>query len=289
MKSFIAAAALVATTAASSLAERGAGIYNFNSTCNTTAPIVKVVNRCSYPVYLWSIDKQYGCPSGSGLELSKGDFYHENFQPGTNGGVSIKLSKYETCGGKDITQLEYKVEADGKFEGNYLDMSFVDCVGNLEDCPGRTDGFYLRSGNQNGKFMSAVNNEHCPIFNVNNAEEAAKVSYINWDDRQTKFCDVNANLELYLCGGEAPSANDEDNFSAVPVPSTEIKSSSAKPSSSSADKAPAPSTTEDAYVVAAAAVTSAPVAPVIKTEVVYVTEYVNKRHAHARRHQHFHA
>ncbi|KAJ4360476.1 uncharacterized protein N0V89_001040 [Didymosphaeria variabile] len=306
MKSFIATAALVATTAASNVAERGAGVYNFMAQCNVNEPKVKVVNRCSYPVYLWSIDKQYGCPDGSGFELKTGDLYQENFQDGTDGGISIKLSKFETCGGKDITQLEYKIEkANAAFQGNYLDMSFVDCTGNLEDCPGRTDGFYLKAGNQNGLFKSAVNNEHCPIFNVYNAEEAAKVSYINWDDPQTKWCDVTADLDLYLCGGDAPG--DDDSSSAAPVsstapvssaaPSSEIESSSAAPtttsSSSSSEEAPAPSSTEDAYVVAAAAaVTEAPVAssaPVVKTEVVYVTEFVNRRHAHGRRHQHFHA
>ncbi|KAL1598895.1 hypothetical protein SLS60_008039 [Paraconiothyrium brasiliense] len=301
MQYIIATAALVATTAASNLAARDAVVYNHNATCDTTKPLAKVVNRCSYPVYLWSIDKQYGCPDGSGLELKTGEFYQENFQDGTDGGISIKLSKFETCGGKDITQLEYKIEkADSAFAGNYLDMSFVDCTGNHEDCPGRTDGFYLKSGNQDGLFKSAVNNEHCPIFNVYNADEAAKVSYINWDDRQTKYCNVEANLELYLCGGDAPSA--DDNYSAIssaaPVssaaPSSELESSSAAPtSSSSSEEAPVPSSTEDAYVVAAAAaITSAPVSsspPVVKTEVVYVTEFVNRRHAHGRRHQHFHA
>ncbi|KAF9734731.1 hypothetical protein PMIN06_008021 [Paraphaeosphaeria minitans] len=305
MKSVIATAALVATTTASNLAARAAGIYNFNATCDTSQPIAKVVNRCSYPVYLWSIDKQLGCPEGSGLELKTGDFYHENFATNTEGGISIKLSKFETCGGKDITQLEYKIELqDLEYAGNYLDMSFVDCTGDLENCPGRTDGFYLQSGNQNGEFKAAVDNEHCPVFSVFNAEEAAQVAYINWDDRQTKYCSQKANLELYLCGGEAPGANDDS--TAAPSSSTEAQSSSAAPptsssssaqpvtsSSSSSSEEAAPSTTEEANLViaAAAAVTEAPAiaTAVVKTEVVYVTEFVKARHAHGRRHQHFHA
>ncbi|KAJ4291614.1 hypothetical protein N0V90_009509 [Kalmusia sp. IMI 367209] len=289
MQFTIAAAALVATTAASQLMQREVN-YNLNATCDTSLAYAKVVNRCSYPVYLWSIDKQLGCPSGSGLKLSTGDFYHENFQNGTDGGISVKLSKYETCGGKDISQLEYKIDSSEKYGGNYLDMSFVDCTGNLEDCPGRTDGFYLKSGNDGGAFVSAVNNEHCPVFNVYNAEEAAKVSYINWDDRQTKFCNAAANLELYLCGGDAPSADDASPApaSSEAPPSTEVASTPSPTSHKQASKPAAPSSTEEALAVAAAAITSAPVAPIVKTEVVYVTKFV-KRHAHGRRHQHFHA
>lgn len=303
MQFTIAAAALVATTAASQLVQREVYYNKDPASVNAKQGYAKVVNRCSYPVYLWSIDKQLGCPDGSGLKLATGASYQEKFQNGTEGGISIKLSKYETCGGKDITQLEYKIDWTEAYQGNYLDMSFVDCTGNLEDCPGRTDGFYLKSGNVNGKFFSAVNNEHCPIFSVYNAEEAAKVSYINWDDPQTKFCNQEAPLELYLCGGDAPSDDDD---STVPV-SSEAPTSSEAPSTSEApssteiaiipspsshkqhkSKPAAPSSTEEALVVAAAAITSAPVSSIIKTEVVYVTEFV-KRHVHGRRHQHFHA
>ncbi|KAK7188425.1 hypothetical protein DPSP01_004656 [Paraphaeosphaeria sporulosa] len=282
MKSIIASTALLAATASAEvLLSKAAWV--------PSQGIAKIVNRCSYPVYLWSIDKELGCPSDAALKLNTGDVYKETMKNGTNGGISIKLSKKSTCGGEDITQLEYKLNYDPAYVGNYLDMSFVDCTGNLEDCPGRTDGFYLKAGAQTGAFKSAVNNEHCPVFNVYNAEEAAKVSYINWNDPQTKYCALGQDLDLYLCGGDAPSDEGDDSA----APSTEIKSSSAQPTStSSSSEEAAPSTTEEAnfVVAAAAAVTEAPAAaPVIKTEVVYVTEFVKARHAHGRRHQHFHA
>ena len=281
MQLTLAVAALVATTTASGFAKRE---YNFNATCDTSKPHAKVVNRCPYDVYLWSIDKQLGCPQDQGLLLKTGAIYNENFGTSDTGGRSIKLSKFDTCGKKDITQLEYKIDTSENYGGNYLDMSFVDCVGNLEDCPGRTDGFYLKSGNEGGVYASAVNNEHCPIFSVNDATEAAAVSYIKWDDRQTKFCSADANLQLYLCGGEAPGAE-----APAPAPSAPAAPSK-KPSHKPKPSPPAPSSTEEAVVAAAAAVTPppAPAAPYIKTEVVYVTEFV-KRHAHGRRHQHFHA
>jgi hypothetical protein len=181
-------------------------------------------------------------------------------------------------------------------------MSFVDCLGNLEDCPGRTDGFYLKAGNQEGVFKSAVNNEHCPVFSVNNAEEAAKVSYINWNDPQTKYCGTSQDLDLYLCGGHAPDAEDDES---TPAPASseapsysqiEISSAPEPTSTKTKKQKPAPvatSSAEEEFVVAAAAAVTeapaAPPAPVIKTEVVYVTKYVDRRHEHARRHQRFHA
>lgn len=262
-----------------------------------------IVNRCPYDVYVWSIDKEEGCPTGAAHKLATGGKYSEPYRLGKNGGgISLKISKFDTCGGKDLTQLEYQITADKpKYNGNYLDMSFVDCTKNLEDCPGRTDGFFMKAGNQLGAFRSAVNNEHCPVFNVNNAEEAARVSYIKWDDPQTKFCDETQDLDLYLCGGHAPGDEDDESSpveSATPSSSSEIESTSTpSPTSTSEKETPTPSSTdegEDEFaVMAAAAVTPAPVEPVpvepvVKTEVVYVTQFV-KRHAHGRRHQHFHA
>lgn len=298
MQYTIAAAALLATASASKLVRKSTA--NFNAEANVNLPYAKVVNRCSYDVYLWSIEKELGCNSDVAFKLGQGETYTENYRSNTSGGVSIKMSKTDTCGGKDITQLEYKINtcadsASGCVQGNFLDMSFVDCTDNLDECPGRTDGFYMKTGNSNGKFLSAVNNEHCPIFNVYNAEEAAKVSYINWDDRQTKYCNEDANMELYLCGGEAPGAEDSSSSSAAPSSSEAESSSAPEPTSTVAasSSSSSSSSSEDAFVVAAAAVTEAPkvpaAAPVVKTEVVYVTEYVNKRHAHGRRHQHYRA
>lgn len=258
----------------------------------------KVVNRCPYTVYLWSIDKEMGCAPAHMQTLKPGGEYSEQFRKGTSdGGISIKLSKFQTCGGKDITQLEYKIrnEEEGNpqfaYNGNFLDMSFVDCLNNLEDCPGRTDGFYLKSGNNNlGAYKSEVNNEHCPVFNVHDAEQAVRVSYILPDDPQTKWCNQKADLDLYLCGGQAPGAEPISSPSSSASSSSEVESTSS-PSSAKEEEptpTPAPSSTEEAFVVAAAAAVTpapAPAGPVIKTEVVYVTEYVNRRHAHGRRHQ----
>lgn len=293
-----------AVTAAALAATASAGAFVADSSWGSA----KVVNRCSYDVYIWSIDKEQGCSPDAATKLSTGETYRERYRPGTNGGISVKISKTKTCGKKDITQLEYKIQNlddskdEAQYNGNYLDMSFVDCLGNLEDCPGRTDGFYLKAGNQEGVFKSAVNNEHCPVFSVNNAEEAAKVSYINWNDPQTKYCGTSQDLDLYLCGGHAPDAEDDES---TPAPASseapsysqiEISSAPEPTSTKTKKQKPAPvatSSAEEEFVVAAAAAVTeapaAPPAPVIKTEVVYVTKYVDRRHEHARRHQRFHA
>jgi hypothetical protein len=97
-----------------------------------------------------------------------------------------------------------------------------------------------------------------------------------------------------MCGSEAPSGDD----TASPAPASSKKAESSSPKASSTVKAP----TSADYKVNVAAVTPAAEikdsvkTPKVKTKVVYVTayEYVNAKrhehvHAHARRHQPFHA
>ena len=186
--------------------------------------------------------------------------------------------------------------------GNFLDMSFVDCLGG--DCPAWKEGFYMasaKSGDVSIQKASAVNNEHCPVFSVANSAEAAKVSYVKPDDRQTKYCQAEANLDLYLCGSEGPDASDESPSSSA-APSSAAPSSSKAASSSSYKALPTtlqvtpskPASSAEDVQVKAAAVTPAPQAPepeapkAVKTVVTYVTAYVDapvrKRHAHGRRH-----
>ncbi|KAF2637475.1 hypothetical protein P280DRAFT_106790 [Massarina eburnea CBS 473.64] len=281
-----------------------------------TTGTAKVVNRCSYDVHVWSIDKQLGCSSDAGTVLKKGESYSEAFQNGTDGGISIKLSKYSTCGGHDLSQLEYKLDYSSDYAGNYLDMSFVDCAGG--DCPGWNDGFYLVAGNTDVATASSTNNEFCPILKAASSIEAAKVAYVNPDDRQTKYCLTNAPLELYLCGSEAPGASDIAAASSAVVSTTVSASSSpAQPTTSQVASAPATSdvavqaaaapteaevnaaaaavtpTVSEVKAAAAPVTTPAPEAPkAVKTVVTYVTAYVDapvKRHSHGRRHQHFNA
>jgi len=160
-----------------------------------------------------------GCPDSDAVTLNPGQYYGEEFRLLTRGaGVSIKIAKEKKCKGVDTTQLEYFINDSNQYGGNYLDVSFVDCPG--EDCPGR-DGYYLKSGNQDGMYAANDANEICPILSCNSAAECAQCSYILPDDRQTKQCNAKRNLDFYMCGGEAPGA-EQPTYNAPPsaAPST---------------------------------------------------------------------
>ena len=276
-------AALVATASASAV--------TLNKACDTNTPYARIINRCDYKVHLWSVYKGTGCPASEMVTLEKGEIYNENYQKPVDGvGISIKMSKTEDCKANDIVQLEYYYDQINKgYEGNYLDVSYVDCGG--DDCPTKNEGYYLVAGNQTGAATASAGNTWCPILACDDPISCAKISYINPDDVQTKTCDLESNMDMYLCGGDAPSGD----YDSAPAASSEQATSAA----------PSPTSTEDSYTenykVNAAEVTKAPEVKAVegqktKTQVhvVYVTatEYVNvKRHAHghARRHQPFQA
>lgn len=282
-----AASAMIATTSARSAVD-------LTKECDHSKPYARIINRCDYPVNLWSVLKGQGCPTDGMVTLEKGETYSENYDNAADGktGVSIKVSKTEQCKGNDIVQLEYFLETQGDkaFWYNYLDVSYVDCLGG--DCPTKNEGYYLVAGNQTGAAKASAGNTWCPILSCHDPISCAKISYILPDDVQTKTCDLTSSMDFYMCGGEAP----DEEYDSSPAPSSSSKeeeSSVAAPTS----------TIEDNYKVKAAAVTDAPDAKEVEkqeqktktqVEVVYVTayEYVNaKRHAHghARRHQPFHA
>ncbi|KAF2850525.1 hypothetical protein T440DRAFT_396669 [Plenodomus tracheiphilus IPT5] len=294
-----AATAMVATASARSA-------VTLNQECDTEKPHARIVNRCDYPVHLWSVLKGDGCPGDGMVTLNKGETYSENYDKAKDAtGVSIKISKTQQCKGNDIVQLEYflnQAQGQESFWGNYLDVSYVDCL--TDDCPTRNEGYYLVAGNQTGAATASAGNTWCPILSCHDAVSCAKCSYILPDDVQTKTCDVDSSMTFYMCGGDAPTEDHDSAPAASSAVSQKAQSSAPAPSSNNDGyKSAAPSSIDDGYKVKAAAVTPAPTPssvpgyiPGTKThvEVVYVTayEYVNaKRHAHghARRHQQFHA
>lgn len=235
------------------------------------------------------------------VTLQKGEAYAENYinSTATEGrGVSIKVSKTQQCKGNDITQLEYYLDVSNeeeKFRMNFLDVSYVDCV---SDCPTKKEGYYLQAGSSTARAArTSSDNTWCPILSCHDSVSCALMSYILPHDVQTKTCDLQSSMDFYMCGSQAPSDDDYKPVSSAPASSSEQPapkpSSIAKPVVSSAP----------VYKANIAAVTNAPEikdaikAPVkVKTEIVYVTaiEYVNAKradhvHAHARRHQQFHA
>jgi hypothetical protein len=299
-----AAATMAATVSAITL---GKTAVELNSECDLSKPYARIINRCDYDVHIWSVWKNMGCGASEMVTLKKGGIYSENYQKPMGGdqGVSIKVSKTKQCTGNNIVQLEYFLEerADKQaYWANYLDVSYVDCQGG--DCPTKKEGYYLNAGSSTARALKATtDNSWCPILSCHDAASCAKMSYINPDDVQTKTCGLDASMDFYMCGAEAPGADDED---------TEEPASSAPASSSKKvdTPTPTPTTTAEAYpteagdydIHAAAVVTPAAEVkvdakePKVKTKIVYVTayEYVNAKrsehaHAHARRHQAFHA
>ncbi|KAF2275667.1 uncharacterized protein EI97DRAFT_443095 [Westerdykella ornata] len=260
----------------------------YNADLKDKLGVARVHNKCPYDVYLWSVRKgDMGCPSGAAKVLKTGESYEEQYRDHKDGeGVSIKISKSDSCKGDniDITQLEYFINhANADFFYNFLDVSFVDCLGG--NCPGR-DKFYLKSGNNGDPRLATAGADKaiCPVLSCSSKEECATMAYINPDDVQTKSCEPAADMDFYLC----VSSPDEGVSNDAPKPSDEEK--------------PAPSSVQEAaskidVKIAAAAITPAPAGgaqkqPKIKTEVVYVTEYkyVNaKRHGHGHVHKRFHA
>lgn len=301
---FITLLSAAAATIATASAERSA--VTLNKGCDKSKPYARIVNRCDYPVNLWSVLKGQGCPASQMVTLKKGESYAENYAKATDTqdgrGVSIKISKTEDCKANDITQLEYfldnRAQTPPAFQLNYLDVSYVDCLDG--DCPSKKEGFYLQAGNSDVRASKVTtDNSWCPILACHDAASCAKMAYILPDDIQTKTCDFESSMTFYMCGSNAPSEGDDVPASSAPASSSKkVETPAPKPSTT----AKAPSSAAD-YKVNAAAVT--PIAeikdnkpPKVKTKVVYVTayEYVNAKrsehghaHAHARRHQPFRA
>jgi hypothetical protein len=298
---------LAAAAALSVTVSANVKTYNFNSTCDEALPRARVINRCSYPVYAWSVDSDDSsndCGFQTPAIIEPGGIYQENYRKVAIGGVSIKLSKDEDCKSQgSITQLEYRIEDNSeghKYDFNSLDVSYVDCT--KGDCPTRQEGYHLISGNHDGKFATAgVDSAICPIISCSSEAECAPHSYIKWDDLATKTCDNSANLDFYMCGGEAPGKE------VKPQPSKGYTEEKPKPSkvpaykepTPSSKEAPAPVITAPAYVVDDIAGAGSTIQPQqvnenkvdVKTvyETVYATTTIQPHGYRHRRHQRIHA
>ncbi|KAL5113857.1 hypothetical protein ACEQ8H_008277 [Pleosporales sp. CAS-2024a] len=284
---------------------------------NAAQPYARIINRCSYPVYLWSVFRGEGCPVSQMVTLNTGEIYAENYAmaqdtaAGRNGqGVSIKISKAPQCKPNDITQLEYFMDnrdtTPKGYQMNYLDVSYVDCLGN--NCPTRNEGYYLQVGTPSVRALrKTTDNSWCPILSCHDAASCALMSYVLPDDIQTKTCDLVSSMDFYLCGSQAPGPDDNN---PAPLPNLPAPSPQkpAPPAPQSSSPSPAASTPVSLLKVHAAALPQTPPpsspsptpapsptssSPTPKVKTVYVTayEYINARkraeqaHRHARHHQ----
>lgn len=295
------------------VAAAAASDYAFKAAFDPSKPYVKVYNKCPYKLYAWSVAKGKGCPADEAIEVPTGGFYAENYRPkpAEGGAISIKFSGTPTCAQKNLTQVEYCHDTNNPgYEGNFVDMSYVDCESG--ECPSRREGFYYQIGNQpdsSGNVMYAMDHaQNCPIWSCKGGSDCDKYAYVKWnDDHATRFCNLKANWEVYLCdpngpkGGAAPApAPAPSSSKAESKASTPSKPAYSAPASSSAPSSSAtPSVTIEDYKKAVVTPKPEPEAKT-KYETVVVTQTAYtiieeesynkvKRHFHGHQHRHFHA
>ncbi|OCL06178.1 hypothetical protein AOQ84DRAFT_297480 [Glonium stellatum] len=148
----------------------------------------RVFNKCSFPVYLWSVSADSSSEMIT-LESHNGT-YEEAYQTPNVGGVSIKLSKVETVANPTpITQFEYTL-AGGSI---WYDISNVNCA--TTSCPFQPTGMYMNSG------------EGCPTRSCEAGLPTCAGAYTASDDNENSLsCGETSNIDLYLCTSSPPSS-----------------------------------------------------------------------------------
>jgi len=146
-----------------------------------------IYNHCSFPVYLWSVSADHSSEMIT-LKSHTGS-YNETYQTPSVGGVSLKLSKTESCGNPNpITQFEYTL-AGGSI---WYDISNVNCA--TTSCPFQPTGMYLMSG------------EGCPTRSCKAGLPTCSGAYTaSNDDQNSLSCTESADIDLYLCTSSPPS------------------------------------------------------------------------------------
>ncbi|KAH6642547.1 hypothetical protein C7974DRAFT_430978 [Boeremia exigua] len=117
-----------------------------------------VSNRCSYDIWLWSVDQGY---SSGPIHIPARTKYSEPFRSACNGcGSSLKISKTNQLVGGQHTQFEYSI-AGGDI---WYDISFVDCAKgeSANDCPGHDKGLAMDSPEQECGKANCAAGSYCP-------------------------------------------------------------------------------------------------------------------------------
>ncbi|KAK2731813.1 hypothetical protein FQN57_003158 [Myotisia sp. PD_48] len=161
------------------------------ATLSTLVPAVvgkgeaKIVNRCSEPIFIWSIADEAGEKM---VELQPSDSYKEEYRENPNGGgVSIKISADKNQ--KEVSQFEYTV-AD-KESKVYYDLSNI-------------DGYPFVHGGIN----LIPSDDSCPKIECPAGVKKCEQAYNVWnDDHATKGCPIESDLEMVICAsGDKPNA-----------------------------------------------------------------------------------
>lgn len=96
-------------------------------------------NRCSYDVWVWSVDQS---GSSAAIHVPARSQYSEPLRSTCNGcGTSLKISKTDKLVGGAQTQFEYTITNNQL----WYDISFVDCAKDksADSCPGHDKGLSM--------------------------------------------------------------------------------------------------------------------------------------------------
>jgi hypothetical protein len=158
-----------------------------------------VSNRCSYDIWLWSVDQGY---SSQPIHVPARTKYSEPFRSACNGcGTSLKISKTNQLVGGQQTQFEYSIK-----DGNiWYDISFVDCAKgeSASDCPGHDQGLAMDSPEQACKKINCAAGSYCPTQAYYVDQPKIKLGI----DEPTFDClSHGSGMDLYMkvCNDEAP-------------------------------------------------------------------------------------
>jgi len=162
--------AILASTALASFVPAVAGGGGF------AEAIVK--NKCSEPVYLWSVADLFGVEM---VTIKPGGQYSEPYQLNPNGGgISIKLSLTPSRDG--VTQFEYTL----------ADPTIFYDISNIDGYP------FLKWG-----VSLTPSDKSCPVVVCDPGVALCKEAYNQpYDDWATKGCPATSDLTMVLCIGK---------------------------------------------------------------------------------------
>lgn len=158
-----------------------------------------VNNRCSYDIWLWSVDQGY---SSGPIHVPARSTYTEAVRTACDGcGTSLKISKTDQLVSGQETQFEYSISNGGM----WYDVSFVDCANGQDasSCPGHAEGLSMVGSTSACGSASCAAGSYCPTQSY----------YVDFPMQKLGLEDPvfgcpaqGTDMDLYMdiCSGEAP-------------------------------------------------------------------------------------
>lgn len=156
-------------------------------------------NRCSYDVWIWSVDQASG--SSAAIRVPARTQYTEPIRSACNGcGTSLKVSKTNQLVGGAQTQFEYTITNNQL----WYDISFVDCANGkgADSCPGHAQGLSMAGADSVCGKANCEAGSYCPSQSYYVDFPVAKLGL---QDPVFTCPGKNANMDLTMtvCSGES--------------------------------------------------------------------------------------